>query len=37
MLALLKEMAILSYCNNKNIGNILGIYFNPQDRKVWII
>ena len=30
-------MAIISYCKHENIGNVLAIYFDPKDTKVWII
>ena len=37
IIALLKEMAIMSYCKHKNIAQILAIYFYSKEELVWII
>ena len=37
MIALLKEMAIMCYCEHKNIAKILAIYFHSKETLVWII
>ena len=37
LIALRKELSIMSYCKHKSIGNILAIHFDSKNPIVWII